>query len=142
MYSNNGEMFCDRLEGAGPGALERIWGHFSRTGLEEYLPYTYEVIDSLGAGKALARIEEIYPMSVMGWHNHVFELFHPETHMIIQVPVTIPEGFKYSVMSNKDYRTNDSYQGIIEEVRFINESSPDKNESGFGGLLLVTVRKM
>ena len=111
LYSNNGEIFCDRLEGAGDGALEKIWGHFSRTGLEEYLPYTYEVIDALGAGKALARIEEIYPMSVMGWHNHVFELFHPETHMIIQVPINIPEGFKYSVMSNKEYRTTDFSKG-------------------------------
>ena len=41
-----------------------------------------------------------------------------------------------------DYRTNETYQGIIEEVRFSNESSPDKNESGFGGLLIVTVRKL
>jgi hypothetical protein len=41
-----------------------------------------------------------------------------------------------------DYRTNEVFQGVIEEVRFTNESSPDKNESGFGGLLLVTVRKM
>ena len=41
-----------------------------------------------------------------------------------------------------DYRTNESFQGIIEEVRFTNESSPDKNNNGFGGLLLVTVRKL
>jgi len=41
-----------------------------------------------------------------------------------------------------DYRTGEQYQGVIEEVRFTNESSPDKNNSGFGGLLLVTVRKL
>ena len=41
-----------------------------------------------------------------------------------------------------DYRTGEQYDGVIEEVRFTNESSPDKNSSGFGGLLLVTVRKM
>jgi hypothetical protein len=41
-----------------------------------------------------------------------------------------------------DYRTGEQYEGVIEEVRFTNESSPDKNSSGFGGLLLVTVRKM
>jgi hypothetical protein len=41
-----------------------------------------------------------------------------------------------------DYRTGEQYQGVIEEVRFTNESSPDKNSSGFGGLLLVTVRKL
>jgi hypothetical protein len=107
LYSYNGEIFCDRLEGAGPGELERIWGKFQRTGLSEYLPYTYQIIDSLGAGKALARIEEILPGTFMGWHNHVFELFHPETMMIIQVPITVPKGFKYSVISNKDYRGMD-----------------------------------
>lgn len=42
----------------------------------------------------------------------------------------------------KDYRTGEEFDGVIEEVRFTNESSPDKNNSGFGGLLLVTVRKM
>ena len=41
-----------------------------------------------------------------------------------------------------DYRINETYEGIIEEIRFTNESSPDKDSSGFGGLLLVTVRKM
>jgi hypothetical protein len=41
-----------------------------------------------------------------------------------------------------DYRTGEQFEGVIEEVRFINESSPDKNSSGFGGLLLVTVRKL
>jgi hypothetical protein len=41
-----------------------------------------------------------------------------------------------------DYRVGDEYQGIIEEVRFTNETSPDKDNSGFGGLLIVTVRKL
>jgi hypothetical protein len=45
-------------------------------------------------------------------------------------------------VSVKDYRTNESFQGVIEEVRFISESSPDKDSNGFGGLLLVTVRKL
>lgn len=107
LFSYNGEIFCDRLEGAGPGELERIWGKFQKTGLSEYMPYTYEVVERLGGGKALARIEEILPGAVMGWHNHVFELFHPETMMIIQLPITIPEKFKYSVIANKDYRGMD-----------------------------------
>jgi hypothetical protein len=42
----------------------------------------------------------------------------------------------------RDYRTDELYQGVIEEVRFTNESSPDKDSNGFGGLLLVTVRKL
>jgi len=41
-----------------------------------------------------------------------------------------------------DYRTGEQYDGVIEEVRFTNESSPDKDNNGFGGLLLVLVRKL
>jgi hypothetical protein len=42
----------------------------------------------------------------------------------------------------KDFRTNESFQGVIEEVRFTSESSPDKDSNGFGGILLVLVRKL
>lgn len=42
----------------------------------------------------------------------------------------------------KDYRTDESFKGVIEEVRFSNESSADKDSNGYGGLLLVTVRKL
>jgi hypothetical protein len=42
----------------------------------------------------------------------------------------------------KDFRNGESFQGVIEEVRFTNESSPDKDSNGYGGLLLVTVRKL
>jgi len=41
----------------------------------------------------------------------------------------------------KDFRTGEIYQGIIEEVTFTNESSPDKDSSGFGGVLKITVRE-
>ena len=117
LYSYDGSIFCDPLEGAGPGELDRIYGQFQQTGLIDYLPYTYEVIDSLGAGKALARIEEIQPNAVMGWHNHVFELYHPESLMIIQLPIIMPAGFKYSVIDYKQYRTTDfgrSLPGVYE----------------------------
>lgn len=45
-------------------------------------------------------------------------------------------------VSITDYRIGETYSGIIEEVRFNNESSPDKTNSGFGGTLTVTVRKL
>ena len=45
-------------------------------------------------------------------------------------------------VSITDYRTNEAYSGIIEEVRFTNESSPDKDNNGFGGTLIITVRKI
>ena len=41
-----------------------------------------------------------------------------------------------------DYRTGETFNGIIEEVRFTNESSPDKDNSGHGGIAVVTVRKI
>jgi hypothetical protein len=46
------------------------------------------------------------------------------------------------VVSITDYRTNETYDGLIENVRFSNESSPDKNNNGYGGMLTVTVRKI
>ena len=45
-------------------------------------------------------------------------------------------------VSIQDFRTGETYQGVIEEVRFTNESSPDKDSNGFGGVLIITVRKL
>ena len=63
------------------------------------------------------------------------------------------EGSAYSRMSQleaienvgdtiriQDFRTGESYLGIIEEMDFINRTPEDKRFSGFGGTLLVTVR--
>lgn len=46
------------------------------------------------------------------------------------------------IVSITDYRINETYDAIIEDVRFTNESSPDKINNGFGGTLTVTVRKL
>lgn len=40
----------------------------------------------------------------------------------------------------EDFRTGESYTGIIEELDFINKTPTDKRYSGFGGLLLITIR--
>ena len=40
----------------------------------------------------------------------------------------------------QDFRTNEEYLGIIEEMDFINRTPEDKRFSGFGGTLLVTIR--
>jgi hypothetical protein len=42
----------------------------------------------------------------------------------------------------EDYRTGDSYVGLIEELDFINRTPTDKRYSGFGGVLLVTIRSV
>jgi len=46
------------------------------------------------------------------------------------------------IVSITDYRIDETYDAIIESVSFTNESSPDKINNGFGGNLIVTVRKL
>ena len=41
-----------------------------------------------------------------------------------------------------DFRTGESYIGIIEELDFINRTPSDKRFSGFGGLLIATIRSV
>lgn len=40
----------------------------------------------------------------------------------------------------QDFRTGESYLGLIEEMDFINKTPTDKRFSGFGGVLLITIR--
>jgi hypothetical protein len=40
----------------------------------------------------------------------------------------------------EDFRTGESFLGLIEEMDFINKTPTDKRYSGYGGLLLITIR--
>jgi hypothetical protein len=40
----------------------------------------------------------------------------------------------------EDFRTGESYLGIIEQLQFINSTPSDKRYSGFGGILVATIR--
>ena len=40
----------------------------------------------------------------------------------------------------EDFRTGESFLGIIEQLQFINRTPTDKRFSGFGGVLLATIR--
>jgi hypothetical protein len=42
----------------------------------------------------------------------------------------------------EDFRNDESYLGLIEEIQFINRTPSDKRFSGFGGILLVTIRTL
>ena len=42
----------------------------------------------------------------------------------------------------QDFRTGESFIGLIEEIDFINRTPTDKRFSGFGGTLLVTIRSV
>lgn len=47
-----------------------------------------------------------------------------------------------NIVTVRDYRTGETFSGIIEEVSFIGKTAPVKNVSGYGGILTVTVRKI
>jgi hypothetical protein len=40
----------------------------------------------------------------------------------------------------EDFRTGETYLGLIEEMDFVNRTPTDKRYSGYGGVLLVTIR--
>ena len=42
----------------------------------------------------------------------------------------------------QDFRTNETYIGLIEEMDFTNKTPTDKRFAGYGGALLVTIRKV
>ena len=42
----------------------------------------------------------------------------------------------------QDFRTGESYLGIIEELDFVNRTPTDKRFSGFGGILMCTIRSV
>jgi len=107
LYSLDGSIFCSTEEGDGGPELEKNFGKFQKTGLSEYMPYTYMVLEKLGAGKSMVRIEEVMPNTIIGWHSHVFEFHQPENILIVQLPISIPEGFKNSVVDYRKYRGSD-----------------------------------
>ena len=42
----------------------------------------------------------------------------------------------------EDFRTGESFIGLIEEMDFINRTPQDKRFTGFGGTLVVTIRSV
>ena len=42
----------------------------------------------------------------------------------------------------QDFRSGESYVGLIEDIQFINRTPSDKRFSGFGGVLYVTIRSL
>jgi hypothetical protein len=40
----------------------------------------------------------------------------------------------------EDFRTGESYLGLIEELQFINKTPSDKRFTGYGGILVATIR--
>ncbi len=47
-----------------------------------------------------------------------------------------------NVVTIQDFRTNETYSALIEEIRFFSATPPSERFNGFGGKLLLTVRKL
>ena len=118
LFSESGSIFCDCNEASGGEKFLSSFGKFQKTGLSEYMPYTYEILESLSAGKSMARIEEVHPNTIIGWHSHVLEFSQPEDILIVQLPIVIPEEFKYSVIDYVEYRSFDFSKDKIKQYDF------------------------
>ena len=67
-----------------------------------------------------------------GWDNRALES--------LQRLEQLEETGKFVTIT--DYRMEEEFIGVIEQVEFANETSPDRASSGFGGLITITVRKI
>ena len=47
-----------------------------------------------------------------------------------------------NIVTVQDFRTNETYSALIEEIRFYSATPPSERFNGFGGKLLLTVRKL
>lgn len=47
-----------------------------------------------------------------------------------------------NITSIQDFRTGEVFDAIIEQIQFTSTTPPSKNFSGFGGILVLTVRKL
>ncbi len=47
-----------------------------------------------------------------------------------------------NIVTVQDFRTNETYSALIEEIRFFSATPPSERFNGFGGKLLLTVRKL
>jgi hypothetical protein len=75
---------------------------------------------------------------------------HESDHFGVEIGYEGSAYFRMSQLENvenigdtirvEDFRTGESYIGLIEEMSFINATPSDKRFSGYGGLLLVTIR--
>ena len=82
-------------------------GNFIKTNAIKLCPYLDSVLQSVGGGKLLARIEIFSKGGSAGWHSHVKEAGQPEWISVWNLPIIMPKESKYSVISYMDYRGSD-----------------------------------
>ena len=90
-----------------------LWtGDFVKTNAIKLCPYLDSVLQSVGGGKLLARIEVFSKGGSAGWHSHVKEAGQPEWISVWNLPIIMPKESKYSVISYMDYRGSDYLKPI------------------------------
>jgi hypothetical protein len=82
-------------------------GDFVKTEVAELCPYLDSVLQSVGGGKLLARIEFFNKGGSAGWHSHIMEAGQPEWISVWNLPIVMPKDSKFSVISFMDYRGSD-----------------------------------
>ena len=87
-------------------------GDFVKTDAIKLCPYLDSVLQSVGGGKLLARIEVFSKGGSAGWHSHVKEAGQPEWISVWNLPIIMPKDSKYSVISYMDYRGSDYLKPI------------------------------
>lgn len=96
------------IDGSAVSNPEEPWtGDFKPSPAIEKCPYLRSIIESMGGGKLLARFENIKPGCSVGWHGHMSEAGQPDWISVFQLPLSIPEGSKYSVINFMEYRLAD-----------------------------------
>lgn len=82
-------------------------GDFIKTEVLELCPYLDSVLQSVGGGTLLARIEFFNKGGSAGWHSHIMEAGQPEWISVWNLPLVMPKDSKFSVLSFMEYRGSD-----------------------------------
>ena len=101
LYGTDGELYNDFYEG-----LHNNDKPILPTELESKLPYMYEVIDKVfgDSPKSIVRLMRIAPNSSLLWHSHVQEHKQNPNQLIVQIPIEMPDGFKYCVVHKDEFK--------------------------------------
>ena len=82
-------------------------GDFIKTHAIKLCPYLDSVLQSVGGGELLARIEVFSKGGSAGWHSHVKEAAQPEWISVWNLPIVMPKDSKFSIITYMDYRGSD-----------------------------------
>jgi len=88
--------------------------NMSITPIGKICPYIMSVMQDLGIEKMLSRIMRISPNSSLEFHSHSLKHGQPDNILTVQIPIYVPEKFKYVVKSINDNKT---YEETYKEGR-------------------------